>query len=258
MSFTAFKSIFFPRNGSNLNVLGLAAVCFIIASQVRGSDVIYGNYDPNNILQTISNGNASGPQFGVSSYNLSESVPFTTDNNMYTVDSVELVISRLFGNTSDLTLSLYSDAGGTPGSSLGTFSNPANITQGGALFTATGLTLAPDTTYWIIAAPGVSEKSDFEWWNSLATGISGFSQFDSNANAWARGLSAQLITVPRLWFMAHRCRSHQPSPCLALVPSLLVFCSVGTPDSLFLRLPLLNYRVKPVSYQYQKRTWPVV
>ncbi|MGO9587282.1 MAG: choice-of-anchor R domain-containing protein [Limisphaerales bacterium] len=184
MSFTAFKSIFFPRNGSNLNVLGLAAVCFIIASQVRGSDVIYGNYDPNNILQTISNGNASGPQFGVSSYNLSESVPFTTDNNMYTVDSVELVISRLFGNTSDLTLSLYSDAGGTPGSSLGTFSNPANITQGGALFTATGLTLAPDTTYWIIAAPGVSEKSDFEWWNSLATGISGFSQFDSNANAW--------------------------------------------------------------------------
>src|ERR1700690_1049078 len=199
MTFNALKSVFIRRNGNNLNILGMgAASCFIIATQVHASDVIYGNYDPNNLLQTINNRNASGPQFGVSPYNSSEAVPFTTDNNLYTLNSAELVISRLSGNTSDLMVSLYNDAGGTPGSSLGTFSNPANISQGGALFTATGLTLAPDTTYWIVAEPSVAERSDFEWWNSLTPGRSGNSEFNSNPNAWSPWSASLVNNAPSL------------------------------------------------------------
>lgn len=211
MSFTALKRVLVSHNGSNLNVLGLAAACFIIATQAHGSEIIYGNYDPNNLL-TISHGNASGPQFGVGSYNLCETVPFTTDNNLYTVDSVELDISRLNGNTSDLILSLFSDAGGTPGSSLGTFSSPANISQGNALFTATGLTLAPDTTYWIVAEPSVAEKSDFEWWNSLTSGISGNSEFDSNANAWGPWSASTVVNAPSLVIYGETVVTTAPEP----------------------------------------------
>ena len=195
----------------------------------------------------------------MSSYNLSESVPFTTDNNMYTVDSVELVISRLFGNTSDLTLSLYSDAGDA-GSSLGTFSNPANITQGGALYRNCELRSRPTQRIGLLSGPGRIRKIGYlNGGTALQLALAASVNSIQTRMLGARGLSAQLINSPRLWFMAHRCRSHQPSPCLALVPSLLVFCSVGTPDSLFLRISLSNYwSEKPVSYQYQKRTWPVV
>src|SRR5208282_5693560 len=98
--------------------------------------------------------------------------------------SVGLAISRLYGNTSDLTLSLNGDASGAPGSELDIFSNPADITQGVAFFTSAAITLAPDTTYWIVAQPNVTEASSFEWWNSLAPGNSSMNQFDPNANTW--------------------------------------------------------------------------
>ena len=190
--------MFSPRNGSNLSILGLGAACFIITAQVRGSDIIYSNYDPIT-LQGISSRNAGGPEwYGGNISGNKEGVCFTTDGNIYIVDSVQLVISRLLGNTSDLILSLYSDAGGTPNSSLGTFSNPANITQGSALFTTTGFPLAPDTTYWIIAEPNVSEISDFEWWNSLTTSRSGNSEFDLNSNAWGAWSAGTAANSPSL------------------------------------------------------------
>ena len=214
MSFTALKRVFISRNGNNLNMLGLAVACFIIATQVRGSDIIYGNYDPVT-LQGINYRNAGGPRWdggNISTPSYREEVAFTTDANTYTVDSVQLVISRLLGNTSDLTLSLYSDAAGTPDSSLGIFSNPANISQGSALFTATGLTLAPDTTYWIVADPGVSEISDFEWWNSLTSGISGNSEFDSNSNTWGPWSAGTVDNAPSLVIYGETVVSSVPEP----------------------------------------------
>ena len=198
MSFTALKRVFISRNGSNLNILGLAAACFSIAAQVRGSDVIYGNYDPIT-GQGINNQNAGGAfWYGGGTFSEREGSGFTTDANIYIVDSVELTLTYNLGNVSDLTVSLYSDAGGTPGSSLGTFSNPANISQGGALFTATGFTLAPDTTYWIVAEPSGSATVDFEWWNSLTPGLFGHSEFNLNANAWGSWSTGTVDNDPSL------------------------------------------------------------
>ena len=186
-----------PRNGSSLSILGLAAACFFITAQIHGSDIIYGNYDPIT-FDGISNGSPGGPQWLGAAMANREAVAFTTDANTYNLDSVQLVMSRLLGNASDLTLSLCSDAGGMPDSSLDTFSNPAVISQGSAIFTTTGFTLAPDTTYWIVAEPNDSGMSEFDWWNSLAPGYSGSSQFDSNSNAWGQWSAVPADNSPSL------------------------------------------------------------
>lgn len=182
MNTNLLKRIFRPRNMSRSIRLGLAAAGFIVATQVRGSDVIFGNFDPITGLG-LSSQNAAGIEW-VGTSQLKQGVAFTTDNNLYNVDSVVLDLSHILGNVNDLIVSLHSDAGGMPGGSLGTFSNPASIGQGPALFTATGIVLAPDTTYWVVGEPSGSATVDFEWWYSLTPSPWVASGFDSNANAW--------------------------------------------------------------------------
>jgi hypothetical protein len=178
---------------SRLTSFGLAAACCIIAPQVRGawtppdSVIIYANFDPNFGGDPIglSSQNSIGPSYYAGFYSERDAVAFTTDANAYELNSVSLDLSRLLGVTSDLIVSLYGDAGGAPDTSLGTFSDPALIGQGPQLFTASGLTLEPETTYWIVAEPGLLENCDFEWWHTIDTvGQENISHLDPGGSFW--------------------------------------------------------------------------
>lgn len=63
-------------------------------------------------------------------------------------------------------LGIYSDAGGSPGSSLGVLSGNSNPNAAGvySYSDTTGLVLATNTTYWIVASsPGTSGEASYEW-----------------------------------------------------------------------------------------------
>jgi len=150
-----------------LVVLGLAGACLAATPKVSGSQVIYADYDPNN---TLGIGHAGGPRIsrnGNAWSGYRSAAGFTTDANTYSLDSVEALLFMHAGDTTDFVESLYSDSGGVPGVSLGRLSGPETITKGNYFFTATGLTLAPDTTYWVVIEPdlsGPSQWSDLWWW----------------------------------------------------------------------------------------------
>jgi hypothetical protein len=79
--------------------------------------------------------------------------PFTTDNATYSLNSVILLLSAA-DNSSPLTVSIYSAGTSEPGSLLETLSgaNPATPGYSYFSFSSTGLTLTPNTTYYIVAA----------------------------------------------------------------------------------------------------------
>jgi hypothetical protein len=101
------------------------------------------------------------------------------------LDSVVLNIYRVSG-TSSLTLELYNDVGNAPGSSLGAFSNPdIGFTPANYTFSATGLTLQPDTTYWIVAEPSLTAESDFAW-ASAPSNLTGYDMgiLSTSGSSW--------------------------------------------------------------------------
>ena len=109
----------------------------------------------------------------------------------YLLDAVVLR-ARQEGGTkldlADLTASIHSDSSGFPGTSLGTLTDPSDgipSTAGPVRFTADGIALAADTTYWLVldqstastdhlfvTASGDEDAGSAEGW-SIANGIRG-------------------------------------------------------------------------------------
>ena len=159
---------FAPYNISKLIVAGLAVAWFAAVGLQASGAIIYANYD------SITPG--GGGSYSVGLYSLlgsyvggqRMSVSFTTDAGAYSLDSVILNLSLSSGDSSDLSVELYDDSNSLPGASLGRLTNPSSIgAQDNYAFTATGLTLAPDTTYWIVAEP--LREMGVDWSDTLSS-----------------------------------------------------------------------------------------
>ena len=78
---------------------------------------------------------------------------FTTgsESGGYTLGSVELAVSSFSGTASDITVSIYSESSGDPGTVVHTLTTPASISTPVTTFTApSGTTLAAGTTYYVV------------------------------------------------------------------------------------------------------------
>ena len=77
---------------------------------------------------------------------------FTTGDNSdgYTVTSVGLDLSSGADHTINFTVGVWNSNSNLPGSSLGTLTQPASLISGVNEFTTSGITLAANTTYWVV------------------------------------------------------------------------------------------------------------
>ena len=78
---------------------------------------------------------------------------FTTgsDSGGYTLGSVELAVSSFSGTASDITVRIYSESSGNPGTGVHILTTPASISTPVTTFTApSGTTLAAGTTYYVV------------------------------------------------------------------------------------------------------------
>ena len=109
---------------------------------------------------------------------------FTTgsDSGGYTLGSVELAVSSFSGTASNITVSIYSESSGNPGTVVHTLTTPASISAAVTTFTApSGATLAASTTYYVVIS---TTSSGISLSRTDATaedtgGVSGWSIADS-------------------------------------------------------------------------------
>lgn len=159
---------FAPCNISKLIVAGLAVAWFAAVGLQASGAIIYANYDG------ITPGGSGSYSVGLHSFfgtyisGQKVGVSFTTDASTYSLDSVMLNLNLSSGDSSDLSVGLYDDSSSLPGASLGRLTNPSSIgAQDNYTFTVTGLTLAPDTTYWIVAEP--LREMEVDWSDTLSS-----------------------------------------------------------------------------------------
>ncbi|MBV9508320.1 MAG: hypothetical protein JO323_25295 [Acidobacteriia bacterium] len=98
---------------------------------------------------------------------------FTTDADNYLLESATLLVQQ---DTSGVaSLYVYSDNSGIPGSLLGTFASPASYTSSlsSTVFTASGLPLSADTTYWLVLS-GTTGSFDWSWTTDNSASSAGF------------------------------------------------------------------------------------
>lgn len=93
---------------------------------------------------------------------------FSTDSSAYGLSSVTLLLREESVGTASL--NLYSDNGGIPGFLLGTLTSSGSYSSNLAdtVFTASGITLAANTTYWLVLG---ASSGTFEWsWTATNSG----------------------------------------------------------------------------------------
>ena len=168
-----------------------------------------------------------------------EAVAFTTDANTYNLDSVQLVMSRLLGNASDLTLSLCSDAAGCQ--TAWTRSKSRRYLPRLRHFHHHWIYAGARHDLWIVAEPNDWECRNLTGGTALHPDIAAAVNSIPTQMPGDNGLPSRQTTALRWWFTALRCRSLRPSHCLALVPSLLAFCSAGVLS------PLIPWRPPPLN-----------
>ena len=93
---------------------------------------------------------------------------FATDDATYTLTSVTLLLAN--PSEGQARLDLYSDGSLEPGSLIGTLSPPDiySATLAETIFSATDITLSPNSTYWIVLS---ADSGEFDWaWTSDNSG----------------------------------------------------------------------------------------
>lgn len=103
--------------------------------------------------EVVSNLSQSSDDTYIADYEGPEAQGFTTDNATYQLDSVTIDVVAVEDSSGNLTLRIFSDNSGLPGSMVpnGLLSGPGNPSPGLNTYTASGITLQPNTTYWIVA-----------------------------------------------------------------------------------------------------------
>jgi len=88
---------------------------------------------------------------------------FQTDGQSY--DLVDVTLSMMLSaGTGNATLQIYSDSSGSPNASIATLISPGSYsgTLSNTTFTASGVTLAPNSAYWVVLK-GPDSNTIFEW-----------------------------------------------------------------------------------------------
>ncbi len=98
---------------------------------------------------------------------------FRTDNQSYILDSVSLLFSN--STQGQALVSLYADNDGSPGTLIGNLVSPASYTSDPSVvdFGGNGLSLSPDTSYWIVLQ-AVSGEFTWSWTESSQGSGPGF------------------------------------------------------------------------------------
>ena len=134
---------------------GAALLGLVLAASVLAV-LPAGRADAQQAAQTFvaNTGQADGPSGALSN---DYAQAFTTGSNShgYSLRSVDVEFSVIqAGLSSSLTASIHADSGGSPGSSLGTLTNPASFPVSSSdqtlTFTSTGIDLAASTTYFLV------------------------------------------------------------------------------------------------------------
>lgn len=179
-----------------------ALACFVgtltlLALPAAASVVIFQSYDgstPGVGGQTIQRqltGGGPPAEIGVRA-----AVGFTTDAMSYNLDSVTVHMQQFSFNT--VRLSLYSDSGGSPGSSLVELTNPGIAGAANYLFAGGGHPLAASTAYWLVMQPVDTAPVSASW----TIGTSGSSyQVSSLSDTWG-AWGANASTPPSAYVLA--------------------------------------------------------
>jgi hypothetical protein len=144
---------------------------------------------------------------------------FYTGSNSggYDLDSVQLAMNAGLGNPSGLIVSLYSFNYNTgyPGSSLGTFSGSFNpLNSGTYTYTASGITLLPNTIYFIVlTATTPIDTGSYEWnvVNSIGQYNDGWLYYYLYFNSSSGGLSWSPTRLENLQFAITATAVPEPS-----------------------------------------------
>jgi len=131
----------------------------------------------------------SGPQSFLGSENWA-AVPFTPTAN-YTVKELRASVGWGQNGTNGVTLGLYSDASGLPGTvlfarnvtNLGTFGLCCTLAEAKD---STGVAITSGTQYWVVASTSSSTTTTFDAWafNSTEQTYSTYAFFNTSNNAW--------------------------------------------------------------------------
>ena len=111
----------------------------------------------------------------------------------FTLNSIQISALRIGTPIGNFSLSLYSNNGGIPGSLIGPLSGPNPSAEMTYTYTASGISLAPQTTYWVAAtgtAPIGSANGDYIWNYSSTLNYSAIGDWSINSTGNDFALSA--------------------------------------------------------------------
>lgn len=116
----------------------LATVLFIASSALAAETTLYDN---------LSTANYGNDEVNSAEWLANQ---FNTDGNTYALNSVVISYSQIFNP--NFTISVYTDVSGAPGTLLGDLAPPVTLVDGDNTFTASALSLAANSSYWVVAS----------------------------------------------------------------------------------------------------------
>jgi hypothetical protein len=180
----------------------------------------------------VSNLGSTNPIFVGLGPNYWMAQPFVTGptNTEYVLNSIQLLM-LVTGSSSgtNLQVSLYNNNGGVPGTSLALLNGSDPTSSGVCTYTASGVTMAPSTTYWILVSSGLMQFG----FPVFLAGASQTTNYVSNAD-WS--LSAPMYSTDlTTWQLAPYNAGQIAIRATVPEPSVCMLIGLGLAWLLFLR-----------------------
>ncbi|HEY5036782.1 MAG TPA: PEP-CTERM sorting domain-containing protein [Chthoniobacterales bacterium] len=162
-----------------------AAMALVVSAMSARAGVLYTTLGPSGEFDATNGYFVDGSNF----FNQVIGSPFTVSSNA-TLGIAELGLNNFSGNNNPVNLFIESDAGGQPGSILGSFTQvgtipPFNSETLTSFTPNASLTLSTGTTYWLVAQetdPGTEQAWDYAF--NDATNNVAFDQTGSVTGPW--------------------------------------------------------------------------
>lgn len=171
----------------------LAALSLTATPSLTAGTVVFSDFGPGNSY----NGDVAHPLSGSSSILHYQSLAdeFTSDGN-YSLTQVDVAVSHALGPGSSFVLDLDNGNGGSPGSTLATWTIGSGIPAFGTccdvetVTPTTTISLSAGTQYWLVALPINTSTLDGWDWNS--TGVQGIEDYQTKPGGAFKGGSTTL------------------------------------------------------------------